>query len=168
MVTNFQQSKKGVQHLFPMVKVKNRSFFICQYKCCHLQYKYSYVPTVNIPISVCVVSSLRRLEYQLFTLALVPVKKRLFYLNCVMAFKCMTDLTPSYLTNQFIKRCDVSRRTTRHSKHLNIPLTIQNSLPSDLKSCKSVSHLKKSLHDWLFIPQFLVTLESSFYPKISF
>ena len=97
----------------------------------------------------------------------LPVKKRLFYLNCIMAFKCMNGLAPSYLTNQFIKRCDVSRRTTRYSGHLNIPLfrtatgqrsfhyrtvTIWNSRPSELKSCKSVSKFNKFLRDWRFIP----------------
>ena len=39
-----------------------------------------------------------------------------------MAFKCMTDHAPEYLTSQFITRQQVSKRTTRSSQKLNIPL----------------------------------------------
>ncbi len=37
-------------------------------------------------------------------------------------FKCMTGCAPTYLTSQFVRRQQISGRTTRNSQELNIPL----------------------------------------------
>ena len=44
------------------------------------------------------------------------------YRQAIMAFKFMTGHAPEYLTSQFITREQDSKRTTRSSQKLNIPL----------------------------------------------
>ena len=56
------------------------------------------------------------------SLSWLPVKDQLYYRQAIMAFKCMTGHAPEYLTSQFITREQVSKRTTRSSQKLNIPL----------------------------------------------
>ena len=51
----------------------------------------------------------------------LPVKLQLYYRDAILAYKCMNGHAPSYLSSQFIKRCDVSKRPTRSSQLLNIP-----------------------------------------------
>ena len=51
----------------------------------------------------------------------LSVPSQLYYRNATMAFKCMTDQAPEYLTSKFIKRAEVSRRSTRNSQLLQIP-----------------------------------------------
>ena len=90
----------------------------------------------------------------------LPVRQQLFYRDAIMAFKCMTGRAPEYLSEKFIKRCEVTSRKTRNSQMLNIPLfrtssgqrtfyyrtvTLWNSLQQELKLCKSVSQFKCSL-----------------------
>ena len=91
---------------------------------------------------------------------MVSVRQQLFYRDTIMAFKCMTGRAPEYLSEKFIKRCEVTSRKTRNSQMLNIPLfrtssgqrtfyyrtvTLWNSLQQELKLCKSVSQFKCSL-----------------------
>ena len=45
----------------------------------------------------------------------VPVKLPLYFRDVILAYKFMYCHVPSYLSCQFIKRCDVSKRTTRSS-----------------------------------------------------
>ena len=52
----------------------------------------------------------------------LSVKNYLYYRDATLAFKCMTGLAPNYLRNKFICRGDVSKRNTRNSQLLNIPL----------------------------------------------
>ena len=54
----------------------------------------------------------------------LPIRQQLYYRNAVIAFNCVTGCAPDNsdsLTDQFIKRSDVSTRTTRSSKKLQIP-----------------------------------------------
>ena len=51
----------------------------------------------------------------------LPIRKQLYYRNAVMAFNCVTGCAPDSSTDQFIKRSDVSTRTTRNSQKLQIP-----------------------------------------------
>ena len=39
-----------------------------------------------------------------------------------MAFKCMTGNAPAYLTEQFVRRGDISSRVTRNSSMIDTPL----------------------------------------------
>ena len=77
-----------------------------------------------------------------------------------MAFKCMTDQAPEYLTSKFIKRAEVSRRSTRNSQLLQIPffrtvsgqrtfsyrtVNLWNSLDNSFKLCNSINVFKNRL-----------------------
>ena len=79
----------------------------------------------------------------------LPVRQQLFYRDAIMAFKCMTGRAPEYLSEKFIKRCEVTNRKNRNSQMLNIPLfrtssgqrtfyyrtvTLWNSLQQELES----------------------------------
>ena len=81
-----------------------------------------------------------------------PVKKQLYLRDGVFAFKCMMGCAPTYLTSQFVKKQQISSRTTRNSQQLNIPLCkttagqryfyyrivkLWNSLDKGLKLCES-------------------------------
>ena len=82
----------------------------------------------------------------------------------------MTSYAPSYLTEQFIKRSDVSKRPTRTSQDFNIPLfrsasgqrtfyyqavSLWNSSNTELKLCKSICDFKRSLKTQL-LQEFLI------------
>ncbi|CAB4029790.1 Hypothetical predicted protein [Paramuricea clavata] len=90
----------------------------------------------------------------------IPVKKHLFYRDAVLAFKCMNGLAPNYLSSLFTTREAVSRRTTRQSDQLNLPLftsvkgqksfkyriaKLWNELPPVIKLCGSISVFKLNL-----------------------
>lgn len=96
----------------------------------------------------------------------LPVKDKLYYRLAVMTFKCLTGCAPKYLASQFIKRGNVSKRNTRSSQLLNIPLcrtatgqrsfyyrsvTLWNNLDNSLKLSSSLDifkrHLRNSLLD---------------------
>ena len=51
----------------------------------------------------------------------LPIRQQLYYRNAAIAFNCLTGCAPDCLADQFIKRSDVSTRTTRSSKKLQIP-----------------------------------------------
>ena len=87
----------------------------------------------------------------------LPVADQLYYRSATMAFKCMTGHAPEYLSSKFLKRAEVSGRSTRNSQLLNIPLfktasgqrtfyyrivNVWNSLDYSLKLCNSVSVFK--------------------------
>ena len=95
----------------------------------------------------------------------LPVKAQLYFRDAVLAFKCINDQAPNYLSSQFIKRSDVSKRETRSSQLLNIPLfkttagqrsfyyrivTLWNNLDASLKLCESVQTFKHNLRKQLF------------------
>ena len=101
----------------------------------------------------------------------LPVKNYLYYRDATLAFKCMTGFAPNYLCNKFICRGDVSKRNTRNSQLLNIPLfktttgqrsfsyrvvDIWNNLPTDIKLCKNVAGFKIKLRKHL-LNEFLVS-----------
>lgn len=96
----------------------------------------------------------------------LPVSSQLYYRSATLAFKCMTGCAPDYLTSIFIKRADISTRTTRSSQQLNIPLfrtatgqrtfyyrttTIWNSLDLTLKLSRTISTFKKALKRKLIV-----------------
>ena len=99
----------------------------------------------------------------------LPVKTYLYYRDAVLAFKCMTGNAPNYLCNKFISRGDISKRNTRYSQLLNIPIfktkagqrsfsyrivDIWNNLSSNLKLSKNVQNFKVNLRKHL-LNQFL-------------
>ena len=49
-----------------------------------------------------------------------PVRDQLYYRQAIMCFKCMTGSAPGYLTEQFIKRSDVSKRSLLETHKLLI------------------------------------------------
>ena len=90
----------------------------------------------------------------------IPVKSHLYLRDAVMAFKCMTGLSPNYLSNKFISRSSISGRATRNSQKLNIPLcksatgqrsfyyrivSIWNTINPTLKLSQCVSSFKRNL-----------------------
>ena len=94
----------------------------------------------------------------------LPVANQPYYRSATMAFKCMTDHAPEYLSSKFVKRVEVSGRSTRNSQLLNIPLfktasgqrtfyyrivNLWNSLDYSLKLCNSVAVFKKRLRNEL-------------------
>jgi len=96
------------------------------------------------------------------SLSWLPVKDQLCYRQAIMAFKCMTG--HAHLTPQFITCEQVSERTTRSSRKLNIPLfrtasgqrtfyyrtvKLWNNLESFLKLSPSVKIFKRSLRSQL-------------------
>ena len=90
----------------------------------------------------------------------LSVPSQLYYRNATMAFKCMTGQAPEYLTSKFIKRAEVSRRSTRNSQLLQIPffrtaagqrtffyrtVNLWNSLDNSFKLCNSIDVFKTRL-----------------------
>ena len=101
----------------------------------------------------------------------LPVKLQLYYRDAILAYKCMNGHAPPYLSSQFIKRCDVSKRPTRSSQLLNIPLfktasgqrsfyyrtvSLWNSLETSLKLSDSVHIFKKKMKTQL-LNQFILS-----------
>ena len=99
----------------------------------------------------------------------LPVRDQLYYRQVIMCFKCMTGSAPGYLTEQFIKRSNVSKRSTRNAQALDIPLfrsasgqktfyyqvvSLWNSLTPKLKLCQSQREFKQSLKR-LLLTEFL-------------
>ena len=120
--------------------------------------------TVNSPNSVCrIVSGARKFDHVTpirKELNWLSVQSQLYYRNATMAFRCMTGQAPDYLSSKFIKRAEVSRRSTRNSQLLQIPffrtasgqrtffyrtVNLWNSLDNSFKLCNSVKVFKKRL-----------------------
>ena len=85
-------------------------------------------------------------------------------LTYLLTYKCVTGCTPDTLIDQFIKRSDVSTRTTRNSQKLQIPLLksatgqrsfyymtveIWNALDPLLKLSKTLQEFKRKLKNIL-------------------
>ena len=51
---------------------------------------------------------------------LISEESHLYFRGAVMAFKCMTGVSPEYLSNKFIPRGSISGRVTRSSQKLKI------------------------------------------------
>jgi hypothetical protein len=98
-----------------------------------------------------------------------PVKSHLYRRDALLAFKCMNDCAPAYLSSQFKTRGEVSGRDTRNTKQLDVPLyrstegqrtfhnrtvTLWNNINPDLKLCKSIPSFKIKLK-WELLQQFL-------------
>ena len=63
----------------------------------------------------------------------LPVSSQLYYRSATLAFKCITSCAPDYLTSIFIKRADISTRTTRGS-HTELPLAKEHFIIGQLPS----------------------------------
>ena len=98
-----------------------------------------------------------------------PVKSHLFCRDAVLAFKCMNDWAPAYLSSIFKTRGEVSGRDTRSNTQLGVPLyrsaagqrtfhyrtvTLWNNINPDVKLCKSLPNSKMKLKREL-LKQFL-------------
>ena len=92
----------------------------------------------------------------------LPVKDQLYFRDAVLAFKCMSELAPAYLSDKLITRSTVSKRKleTRNSQMLNIPLfrsatgqktfhyrivNIWNNLNNNIKLCIDVNSFRNKL-----------------------
>ena len=122
--------------------------------------------------AVRIVSNKRKYDHitpALKNLKWLPVQQQLFYRDAILAFKCMTGLAPNYLSSNFVSRGEISKRTTRNSNLLNIPLLrtktgqrsstyrivkIWNDLPSEIKLAKNVKDFKSKLKRH-FLQEFL-------------
>ena len=51
----------------------------------------------------------------------IPVKLHLLHRDAVLAFKCLNGTTPESLSQQLVRRADISGRCTRNSNSLDIP-----------------------------------------------
>ena len=95
----------------------------------------------------------------------LPIKSQLYLLDAMLAFKCMTGSTPTYLSLMFLTRGEVSGRTTRSSQLLQIPVfksrsgqrtffyrivSLCNSLDNSFKLCNSAHNFKRKLRAKLF------------------
>ena len=114
-----------------------------------------------------IVSGMRNYDHvtpELSLLKWLPASSELYYQNAILAFKCMCDRAPAYLSSFFTKRSDVNRYTTRSSQLLNVPLfatasgqrtfhyrtvRIWNSLESNLELCSNETVFKKRLRSKL-------------------
>ena len=98
-----------------------------------------------------------------------PLKPHLFGRDAVLAFKCMNDCAPAYLSSIFKTRGEVSGRDTRSNTQLDVPLyksaagqrifhykivTLWNNINPDVKLCKSLPNFKMKLKREL-LKQFL-------------
>ena len=52
----------------------------------------------------------------------LPVRQHLYYRHAIMAFKCMTGCAPDSLFSKYIQRASITKRATRNSQMLQIPL----------------------------------------------
>ena len=79
----------------------------------------------------------------------LPVRQQLYYRHAIMAFKCMSGCAPASLFSKYIQRAMITRRTTRNSQMLNIPLNfpLQDSQTLELTRFDSLS-LKPTLQDF--------------------
>ena len=101
----------------------------------------------------------------------LPVRQQLYYRHAVMTFKCISGCAPASLFSKYIQRATITRRTTRNSQILNIPLyktatghrtfyfrtlKLWNSLDSTLKLKPTPQDFKRCLKRCL-ISKFLAT-----------
>jgi hypothetical protein len=121
-------------------------------------------PYINVRTTCRILSGARKYDHVtpiLKDLRWLPVRQQLYYRNAILSFKCMTGSAPAYLSSQFIQRSDVSKRITRNSQMLDIPLfrsatgqritfyyrtvKLWSSLDPELKLCESAL---KTLSDY--------------------
>ena len=99
----------------------------------------------------------------------IPVRQHLYYRNAVLAFKCMTGCAPETLSQRFVQRSTISKRSTRNSQKLQIPLcktstgqrsfhyrtvSLWNNLDAELKLSTNVNIFNRKLKS-LLVSNFL-------------
>ena len=110
-----------------------------------------------------VVSNSRKFDHitsVLKDLRWVPVKSHLYYRDALLAFKCMNNCAPDYLSSQFRTRREVGCWETRNDHKLDVPLfktaagqktflykttTLWNNIDPALKLCNSFLSFKVKL-----------------------
>ena len=110
-----------------------------------------------------VVSNSRKFDHitpVLKDLRWIPVKSHLYYRDALLAFKCMNNCAPDYLSSQFRTRREVSCRETRNDHKLDVPLfktaagqksffykttTLWNNIDPALKLCNCFLSFKVKL-----------------------
>ena len=149
----------------------NALVFSKLYYCCNVwnntsEYNLSRIQAVQ-NFAARIVSNSRKYDHIspiLKDLKWLPVRQQLYYRHAIMAFKCMSGCAPASLFSKYIQRATITKRTTRNSQMLNIPLyktatgqrtfyfrtvKLWNSLDSSLKLKPTLQHfircLKRSL-----------------------
>ena len=170
-----------VKHAFDsttLTIIVNTLVFSKLYYCCNVwsntsEYNLSRIQTVQ-NFAARIVSNSRKYDHItpiLKDLKWLPVRQQLYYCHAIMAFKCMSGCAPDSLFSQYIQRATITKRTTRNSHMLNIPLyktatgqrtfyfrtvKLWNSLDSTLKLKLTLKDFKRCLKRSL-ISNFLVT-----------
>ena len=100
----------------------------------------------------------------------LPIRQQLYFRFADLVFKCRTRCAPEYLTSKLVRRSAVSRRNTRHSQLLDIPLfltangqrtfqyratSLWNKLQPALKLSPSVTTFKRLLRQKLLNDSFI-------------
>jgi len=102
----------------------------------------------------------------------LPVKHRIIYKICLLVYKSLSNLAPTYLRELFVPLSAISSRSALRSStssDLSIPATILrfgdrafavagarhwNQLPADLRAIGDITNFKKKLKTYLFIQAF--------------
>ena len=120
-----------VKHAFDpttLTTIVNALVFSKLYHCCNVwsntsEYNLSSIQAVQ-NFAARIVSNSRKYDHIspiLKGLKWLPVRQRLYYRHATMA-KCMSGCAPASLFSKYIQRATITRRTTRNSHMLNIPL----------------------------------------------
>ena len=78
-------------------------------------------------LAACIIRNTRNSVYDhvspiLKELKWLPVRQHLYYRHAIIAFKCMTGCAPDSLFSKYIQRASFTKRRTRNSLMLQIPL----------------------------------------------
>ena len=159
-----------VKHAFDSTTLNiiiNALVFSKLYYCCNVwnntsEYNLSRIQAVQ-NFAARIVSNSRKYDHIspiLKDLKWLPVRQQLYYRHAIMAFKCMSGCAPASLFSKYIQRATITKRTTRNSQMLNIPLyktatgqrtfyfrtvKLWNSLDSSLKLKPTLQHFKRCL-----------------------
>ena len=111
----------------------------------------------------------------------LPVRQQLYFRHAIMAFKCMTGCAPDSLFSKYVQRTTITKRTTRNSQMLNIPLyktatgqrtfyyrtvKLWNSLDHNLKlNTSGLQTLPEDVFNFKFFRDLIVSYEKPFWDE---